>query len=134
MKKYLFTFHAICFKSEYIFYLIEEAIMNLLSRSEEIILLAIWKLQEDAYGVNIRNLVNDSTGYKWSIGAVYAPLHRLVRKGYVSSSKGDPVPERGGRHKIYYKITSDGKEALTTIKRVNESIWKDAPALELERS
>ena len=107
--------------------------MNLLSRSEEIILLAIWKLKEDAYGVNIRNLVNDSTGYKWSIGAVYAPLHRLVRKGFVSSSKGDPAPERGGRHKIYYKISLDGKKALSAIKRVNESIWKDAPALKLEK-
>ncbi len=108
--------------------------MNLLSRSEEIILLAIWKLKEDAYGVNIRNLVNDSTGYKWSIGAVYAPLHRLVKKGYVSSSKGDPAPERGGRHKVYYKITSDGKKALSAIKHVNESIWKDAPVLNVEKS
>ena len=108
--------------------------MNLLSRSEEIVLLAIWKLREDAYGVTIRSLVNDSTGYEWSVGAIYAPLHRLVKKGLVKTLKGEPVPERGGRHKIYYEITPDGKKALHQIKCVHEAIWQDAPALELDES
>ncbi len=108
--------------------------MNLLSRSEEIVLLAIWKLQEEAYGVTIRSQVNESTGYKWSVGAVYAPLHRLVKKGLVRTLKGEPIPERGGRHKIYYEITPEGKRALQQTKRVHEAIWQDAPALELDES
>ena len=55
--------------------------MNLLSRSEEVVLLAVWQLQDNAYGVTIRTLVSKATGYPWSIGAVYAPLYRLERKG-----------------------------------------------------
>ena len=108
--------------------------MNLLSRSEEIILLAIWKLQENAYGVTIRSLVNDSTGYEWSVGAIYAPLHRLVKKGMVRTLKGEPIPERGGRHKIYYEVTLDGKRALYQIKHVHDTIWQDAPSLGLDES
>jgi PadR family transcriptional regulator PadR len=108
--------------------------MHLLSRSEEIILVAIWKLEGNAYGVTIRNLVNDSTGYDWSIGAVYAPLHRLEKKGLVSTLAGDPIPERGGRSKILYKITPDGKKALQQIKRVNEAIWQDVPSFDLKKS
>ena len=108
--------------------------MNLLSRSEEIVLLAIWKLREEAYGVAIRSQVNDSTGYEWSVGAVYAPLHRLVKKGLVKTLKGEPIPERGGRHKIYYEITPNGKKALHQIKCVHEALWQDAPALELDES
>ncbi|UCE41828.1 MAG: PadR family transcriptional regulator [Candidatus Aminicenantes bacterium] len=108
--------------------------MNLLSRSEEIVLLAIWKLQKDAYGVTIRSLVNDSTGYEWSVGAIYAPLHRLVKKGLVRTLKGEPIPARGGRHKIFYEVTPDGKNALHQIKRVHEAIWQDAPTLGLDES
>jgi PadR family transcriptional regulator PadR len=113
---------------------IEESRMNLLSRSEEIVLLAIWKLQGNAYGVTIRSLVNDSTGYEWSVGAIYAPLHRLVKKALVRTLKGEPIPERWGRHKIYYEVTPDGKKSLYQIKRVHEAIWEDAPALGLDES
>jgi DNA-binding PadR family transcriptional regulator len=115
-------------------YGIKESDMNLLSRSAEIILLAIWKLQGDAYGVTIRNLVNDVSGYEWSVGAIYAPLHRLVKKGLVNALRGEPIPARGGRHKIYYEVTPDGKRALFQIKRVHETIWQDAPALGLDES
>ena len=103
--------------------------MHLLSRSEEIVLLSIWKLQGYAYGVSIRAQVNETTGYKWSIGAVYAPLHRLEKKGLVKVFKGEPLPERGGRSKIYYEVTPDGKKALREIKRVQEALWKEAPNL-----
>ena len=108
--------------------------MNLLSRSEELVLLAIWKLRKNAYGVAIRRLVNEASGYEWSVGAIYAPLHRLLKKGFVNSIKGEPIPERGGRHKIYYEVSPDGKKALHQIKRIHEAIWKGAPALELDES
>jgi DNA-binding PadR family transcriptional regulator len=104
--------------------------MYLLSRSEEIVLLSIWKLQEDAYGVSIRDKVIESTGYEWSIGALYAPLHRLQKKGLVESREGDPVPERGGRRKIFYRLTPRGREALLRMKKVHDVVWSDVPDLE----
>lgn len=103
--------------------------MKLLSRSEEIVLLSVWKLQGDAYGVTIRENVIQATDCKWSIGAIYAPLHRLVKKGFVRTRKSDPVPERGGRSRIYYEVTPKGRLALLKIKSVHEKLWKKIPAL-----
>ena len=108
--------------------------MNLLSRSEEIVLLAIWKLRGNAYGISIRNQVNETTGYKWSIGATYAPLHRLEKKGLVRTIKGEPIAERGGRSKIYYEVTPYGKKALHKIKRVHDAIWHDVPVFGFDKS
>ena len=108
--------------------------MKLLSRIEEIILLAIVKLGDEAYGMNIRTEVMDVTGTHWLLGAIYGPLGRLHKNGYVSTVKGDPTPERGGRAKVYYQITSTGKDALTRIHQVNSVIWtkKSKNQLELE--
>lgn len=107
--------------------------MKLLSRSEEIVLLAVWKLQENAYGVTIRDRVNNTTRQDWSIGAIYAPLHRLEKKGLVRTIEGEPVAERGGRRKIFYRVTSEGMKAMAETKWVNESIWKDVPDVGLEK-
>ena len=108
--------------------------MKLLSRSEEIVLLAVWGLQEEAYGVTIRQRVNDSTGQDWSIGAIYAPLHRLEKKGLVRTREGEPIAERGGRRKIYYEVTPEGMTAMAEIKRVHESIWKGVPDIGMEKA
>ena len=107
--------------------------MKLLSRQEEIVLLAIWQLQDEAYGVTIREQVNKTTGQEWSIGAIYAPLHRLEKKGLLSTREGEPLKERGGRRRIYYLVTGEGKRAMAEIKKVNESIWKDAPEIGMEK-
>lgn len=104
--------------------------MHLLSRAEEIILMAIVNLKDQAYGITIRSYVTKATGFKWSIGAVYAPLHRLEEKGYVKTIKGEPIKERGGRGKIYYQITPDGREALLRLRDVNENLWKKISVLE----
>ena len=103
--------------------------MKNLSRSEEIVLLAVWQLQDNAYGITIRERVNETTGQDWSIGAIYAPLHRLQKKDFVRTIEGDPVAERGGRRKIFYIVTESGKRAMAEAKRVHESIWKNAPEL-----
>ena len=103
--------------------------MKYITRSEEIILLSIWKLKENAYGIEILNTVSSSTGKKWSIGAIYAPLTRLLEKGYVKTFSGDPTPERGGRSKIFYELTDKGIKALEEVKKVHDSIWVDVPAL-----
>jgi len=103
--------------------------MKFLSRIEEIILLAIWKLQDNAYGITIREQVARDTGAKWLTGAIYAPLGRLLKNGYIASTKGEPTPERGGRHRIYYNLTPKGKEKLMAIHEINRSIWADIPKL-----
>jgi DNA-binding PadR family transcriptional regulator len=107
--------------------------MKNLSRSEEIVLLAVWHMQGNAYGTTIRERVNMTTKQNWSIGAVYAPLHRLQKKGLVKTMEGEPVAERGGRRKIFYSVTSEGKEAMVEARRIHESIWKNAPELGMEK-
>lgn len=106
--------------------------MKLLSRIEEIILLSIWRLQGDAYGMTIRQEVIKTTGKNWLLGAIYGPLGRLQKNGYVTTIKGEPTPERGGRAKVFYLLTAEGKAALLEIQRVNAVIWKDIPSLVFE--
>lgn len=106
--------------------------MKLLSRIEEIILLAVWRLQDNAYGVTIREEVIRVTGQNWLQGAIYGPLARLHRKRYLEMIWGEPTPERGGRRKTFYRLTPHGKAALLAIQRINEVIWMDIPALEFE--
>ena len=101
--------------------------MKLLSRIEEIILLSIWRLQDNAYGVTICDEVSRATGKKWNLGAIYGPLSRLHKNGYVVTTKGEPTFERGGRSKIYYKLSREGKDALRTIYQVNSVIWEKIP-------
>ncbi len=101
--------------------------MKMLSRAEEIILLAILRLGDNAYGISIRELIHASTGAEWSLAQIYDPLNRLARKGYVSKSKGDSTPERGGRHKCLYALTGDGKKALRELERVQRNMWENLP-------
>lgn len=97
--------------------------MRLLSRSEEYVLLAAWRLEGNAYTLSILDQVSEVTGYKWQIGAIYVPLEKLRKKGYLKKTKGDPTPERGGRSKFLYELTDSGRKALKAIKGVQESAW-----------
>ncbi len=108
--------------------------MKLLTSSEEVVLLAIWKLQDNAYGPTIRSLVSKTTNEKWTIGAIYPPLHRLYKKGFVHSVKGEPVAERGGRSKVYYTLTEEGKKALVKYRTFHETMWNNMPAIVLENN
>ena len=103
--------------------------MKLLPRIEEIILLAIWKLGDKAYGMAIREEVMEATGEKWLLGAIYGPLARLHQKDFIDSVTGEPTPERGGRAKVYYSLTDKGVQALARMQKVNSLIWKDIPNL-----
>ena len=106
--------------------------MNLLSRSEEIILVAILKLGKSAYGVSIREQISKDTGDEWSFASIYQPLMRLTRKKYVSRTKGNPLSERGGKSKYFYELTAEGKRALLEIKTSHESVWRGAPQIDLD--
>lgn len=101
--------------------------MKLLSRQEEVVLLSIWKLKGNAYGVTIREFISEVTGKYWSIGSIYVPLDRLVEKGLVATYQGQPTKRRGGRSKRFYEITSEGMQVLAEIREVHEALWKDFP-------
>lgn len=107
--------------------------MKLLSRIEEIILLSIWRLGDKAYGMTIREEVIKATEKKWLLGAIYGPLGRLYKNEYVEVSKGDPSPERGGRSKVYYRLTREGVEALSEIQKVNSLIWNGIKEIKFEK-
>ncbi len=99
----------------------------MLSRAEEIILLAILQLEDNAYGISIRELIHEATGMEWSLAQIYDPLNRLDHKGYVQKYKGRPSPERGGRHKCLYAITKDGKKALRDLDRLQKNLKENLP-------
>jgi len=101
--------------------------VDIITRLEEVILLAVWRLQENAYGVTINKEVSKVAGKKYSMGALYFSLDQLYRKGYLHKNTGDPTPERGGRRKIYYQLTSGGKQALRAAKHHQESLWESVP-------
>jgi len=101
--------------------------MKFLSRQEELLLLSIWKLENNAYGVTIRQDVTDLTGKYWSIGAVYDVLDRLTKKGLVSTVIGDPVKTRGGKSKRFYRITRSGFKALEEVRTLQQKAWVDLP-------
>jgi len=108
--------------------------MSELSKQEEQILLAIWKLGDEAYGVPIRNYLKEITNKNISIGGIYVPLDRLVRKGYLESFQSDPKPERGGMSRRYYKLTSEGVEILKEAKKVHETLWEDLPKMSFKKN
>jgi DNA-binding PadR family transcriptional regulator len=98
--------------------------MKLLSRTEEMILLSVFTLGEKAYGLAIRGHLNEVSGKRFSVGAVYVPLERLEDKGMLLSHEAEPTPERGGRSKRYYRLTAKGKEALEEIRVLHAALWK----------
>jgi PadR family transcriptional regulator, regulatory protein PadR len=79
---------------------------------EEIVLLAVIRLGDNAYGVTISRAIGEATGKEPSIGAIYTTLERLEEKGFVSPRQGEPTPERGGRAKRYYSVTGAGQRVL----------------------
>ena len=106
--------------------------MRELTIQEEIVLTAIWRLKEDAYGVRIRKNVAEITNKQIMYGTLYNALSQLLRKGYVLKVKGDPTPERGGRSKMYYHITVDGLKALQKARELHRSIWKGIPEFAID--
>ena len=97
---------------------------NYLTRKEELILLAVFKLGESASLVKIRELLNISTGRKWTVGNVYVPLDRMTKLGYLETSVGKPTSRRGGKAVKYYSLSREGKEMLAELKRVYETMWE----------
>ncbi len=93
-----------------------------LGEFEHIVLLALLRLQDRAYGVTVRQEIEARTGREASIGAVYATLDRLEKKGYVTSHRGEPTPERGGRSKRFFRVTALGATAVTRSHQALQSM------------
>ena len=106
--------------------------MKILSRPEELILLAVMQLRDRAYGVTVRRHLIGETGVDWTIGAVYVPLSRLTEAGYLLTSIGEPTAERGGKRKKFYSLTPRGMKALAYTKRVNDVMWAGLSAMDLK--
>ena len=81
-----------------------------LTKYEELLLISILHLKENAYGVFIRRKIKKTTGKQWNYGTLYRMLDQLVRKGLLERKEGESMPEKGGRRKKYYKITKFGVE------------------------
>ena len=108
--------------------------MKEISKAEEMIMLAIWRLKDNAYGVTIRQYVSEETGRTYPYGTLYSALDKLARKGFLTRSTGDPSPERGGRRKYYYHITSQGIEALRAAMELKRLLWDPDTEMALSKS
>jgi PadR family transcriptional regulator PadR len=106
--------------------------MKWLTRIEEIMLLAIWKLKDQAYGIAIREQVEKDTGVKWLSGAIYVSLSRLKTSGYVKTRKADRSAELGGRPRIYYTLSPLGMKKLISLQTMSRTLWADVPDLKHE--
>ena len=106
--------------------------MKILTRAEELVLLAVWRLQENAYCVPIRGQLMEVTGKEWSFGSVYDALERLERKGLLQSFLSEPMKSRGGRSKRIYKHTKEGLRAMIELKQVQDRVWKGIPIPAIE--
>ena len=93
-----------------------------LGEFEQIVLLAILRLGEDAYGVTIRSEIAARTDRDPSPGALYTTLDRLEEKRFVISRLGDPTPQRGGRAKRYFEVTKAGIAAVKRAQRAYQSL------------
>ena len=96
-----------------------------LGEFEQVVLLAVAHLDGDGYGMTVRREIERRTGREISIGAVYATLDRLERKGFVRSREGEPTPERGGRARRHFALERAGVQALRRTQRMLEQMWQD---------
>lgn len=99
---------------------------TLLGELQQLVLLAVVRLGEGAYGVAVRDEIEDRTGRRVSLGSVYSTLYRLEERGYVSSGRGEPTPERGGRAKRLFRVEAAGSEALLETRRALGRMWAGA--------
>src|SRR5437879_6152097 len=102
-----------------------------LGEFEHIVILALLRLGDRAYGVTARQEIEERIKREVSIGAIYATLDRLEAKGYVKSELGDPTPERGGRSKRFFRVSAKGVAAVNRTQRALVSMTE---GLDLIRS
>ena len=107
---------------------------HFLGEFEEIILLTILILGEDAYGVSIKEEMENRLRRKVSIGALHTALQRMTTKGYVTSDFGEVTKERGGKRKRYFRVSSFGLDALEKSRLDRLQLWASIPRFSSEPS
>lgn len=103
-----------------------------LGEFQEIVLLSILILDDQAYGLKIQKEISQRLKRHLSRGALHTALSRLEEKGFLESHIGGATAERGGRRKRYYKLTASGKQSLKQAKELREEMWNMIPKLSLE--
>src|SRR5216117_3876606 len=93
------------------------------------IMLALMRLGEPAYGVPISREIEDASGRVVAVATLYAALARLEKRGLISSQLGEPTAERGGRAKRYFRVTARGLREVRDAQRVFTSLWNGIPKL-----
>ena len=101
--------------------------MSDLTKNEEIMLVAVWRLKDNAYGVTLRDKIQELTGKDWNYGTLYCTLDQMVKKGILTKEEGRPMPERGGRRKLFYHLTVEGFKSLREAQELQQSLWKEMP-------
>ena len=116
---------------QYFFAIIEEMLKTpYLGEFELLVMLAVIRLGDAAYGVPISREIERHTGRNVAFGTVYATLERLQEKGLVSSKLGEASPQRGGRARRYFRVTPTGLQTVRDTKQSLTGFWNNLPALE----
>ena len=102
-----------------------------MTKNEEIVLLTVWRLEDNAYGVTIKNQVKVTTSKEWNYGTLYCTLDQLVKKGLLVKQEGQPLSERGGRRKIFYQLTKEGIRGLQHARAMYRALWNGLKPLEV---
>jgi len=105
-----------------------------LSNFELMVMLAIIRIGDDSYGVSISNEIEETTGTEVLLGSVYDTLARLETKGLISSVIGEATPERGGRAKRHFRVTSKGIRVVRDTQQSLVKLWKGLPQLKGEEA
>ncbi|GHE61735.1 MULTISPECIES: PadR family transcriptional regulator [Roseivirga] len=100
---------------------------NYIGELEELILLLVGILRDEAYAVSVLKEMKEQTGRELNISAIHAVLNRLEDKGWLYSDMGGATEERGGRRKRYYHLTAAGKAMLDEVKHQRDQLYKQLP-------
>ena len=103
-----------------------------LGEFEEVVLLTVGVLYDEAYGVAIKDELEKRLNRSLSVGALQAALRRMEKKGYLESRFGESTNQRGGKRKRYFTITAYGKKALEYTRDIRSGLWNDIPGLALD--
>lgn len=103
-----------------------------LGEFEELVLLTVAALQQDAYGVEIKRELEDRLKYRLSVGSIQSALKRMEEKGFLTSQFGEATQKRGGKRKRIYATTSHARKVLEEMKEIRANLWNSIPNLAYE--
>lgn len=98
--------------------------MKLLTRQEELLMLAVFNIEEDASLASIREYLIEHAEKDWAFGSIYMSLEKLCKRGLMETRMGNPSPTRGGKAIKTYRLTREGIELLKTTKNLQDRLWR----------